>query len=303
MLILSISARVILDNDWWQKEPPFMLDHEPQIMQAETELRIRNYSPRTIKIYLHFLREFLIFRDNQMGQNSEMTLKMFLLSLENSGASPQTRNLCLSAIKFYFRNVIKTEVPINIRTAKRSLGLPVVLSREEISRMLGVITNTKHRLMLALAYGAGLRVSEVVSLRVQDLDSGELMIHIKQAKGQKDRISVLPEKIVNDLISFMSGKSNTDFVFGSDWARLPDGQGGRLTTRTAQKIFEHALVKARINKPATFHSLRHSFATHLLENGVDIRYVQVLLGHNNIRTTQRYTQVTNPMLKSIRSPL
>lgn len=273
-----------------------VLNCQTELDRTETELRIRNYSPRTLKIYLHFLREFLIFRDNKMGQNNETTLKMFLLSLENSGASPQTRNLCLSAIKFYFRNVIKMEGPINIRTAKRCLGLPVVLSREEIGRMLEVTKNVKHRLMLALAYGAGLRVSEVVALKVQDVDLSEKTIHIKQAKGRKDRISVLPEKIVPDLRNYVVGKHGTDYLFGSE-------QGGKLTTRTAQKIFEHALVKTEINKPATFHSLRHSFATHLLENGTDIRYVQVLLGHNNIRTTQRYTQVTNPMLKSIKSPL
>ncbi len=162
--------------------------------------------------------------------------------------------------------------------------------------MLDETKNQKHQLLLALAYGAGLRVSEVVNLKVQDLDFAEKTIHLKQAKGRKDRISVLPDKFIDALKRFVSGKDKGDFIFHSDW-------GGRLTTRTAQKVFEHALAKADIKKPATFHSLRHSFATHLLENGVDIRYVQVLLGHNNIRTTQRYTRVTNPKLQSIRSPL
>ncbi|MEK7637489.1 MAG: site-specific tyrosine recombinase/integron integrase [Patescibacteria group bacterium] len=273
-----------------------MLDIQLLLKQAENELRLRNYSPKTIKSYLYFLREFLLFREKSPNRNNETSLKTFLLSLENRGASPQTRNLCLSAIKFYFRDVVKVAAPIAIKTAKRSQSLPVVLSREEISRMLSVITNTKHRLMLALAYGAGLRVSEAVSLKVQDMDLAEMTLHIKQAKGRKDRISVLPERIVNDLRNFVAGKSNTDYVFGSDW-------GGKLTTRTAQKVFEHALARAGVKKDATFHSLRHSFATHLLENGVDVRYVQELLGHHNIRTTQRYTRVTNPMLKSIKSPL
>jgi site-specific recombinase XerD len=285
-----------------------MLDIKSQLTLAENELRLRNYSQRTVKIYLHFLREFLVFREKEPDQNNETALKMFLLSLENRGASAQTRNLGLSAIKFYFRNVSRVETPINIRTAKRAQSLPVVLSREEIGHMLEVTANIKHRLMLALAYGAGLRVSEIVGLRVQDIDLTEKTIHIKQAKGQKDRISVLPEKLINDLRMIIAGKLGHEFIFPSDWACPPgfatrNGRGGKLTTRTAQKIFEHARDKAGINKPATFHSLRHSFATHLLENGVDIRYVQVLLGHNNIRTTQRYTQVTNPMLKSIKSPL
>jgi integrase/recombinase XerD len=264
--------------------------------QAEIELRIRNYSPRTVKIYLYFLREYLMFRAGCLDAVNEAAVKKFLVSLERKGASAQTRNLCLSALKFYYRNVVKDKEQLEIRTAKRNQSLPVVLSREEIKRMLDVTSNMKHRLMLALAYGAGLRVSEVVALKVQDVDITEMTIHIKQAKGQKDRISVLPEKIVDDLKKFIAGKSKLDIAFHSE-------QGGRLTTRTAQKVFEHALVRANINKPATFHSLRHSFATHLLENGVDVRYVQELLGHQNIRTTQLYTHVTNPKLKQIQSPL
>ena len=121
-------------------------------------------------------------------------------------------------------------------------------------------------------------------------------IHIKNAKGQKDRISVLPNKLIGNLKSLISGKMGNDFVFESE-------RGGKLTTRTAQKVFERALKKSGTAKNATFHSLRHSFATHLLENGVDVRYVQELLGHQNIRTTQVYTHVTNPKIKNIKSPL
>lgn len=274
----------------------FMNNIQSRLNQAETELRIRNYSPRTISIYLHYLREYVAFATNYPDSQPERSVKAFLLSLESRGASAESRNLCLSALKFYYRNVVGLSQSLAIRTAKRNHALPVVLSREEIYRMLEGTKNIKHRLMLALAYGAGLRVSEVVALKVQDLDFGEMTIHIKQAKGKKDRISILPGKLIDDLRTIITGKPGDGFVFPSDW-------GGQLTTRTAQKIFDQALVRANIIKPATFHSLRHSFATHLLENGVDIRYVQVLLGHNNIRTTQRYTQVTNPKLKSITSPL
>ncbi|MFH0952372.1 MAG: tyrosine-type recombinase/integrase, partial [Patescibacteria group bacterium] len=222
--------------------------------------------------------------------------------------SAQTRNICLSAIKFYYRNVMKDASPIGIRAAKRNRSLPVVLSRYEIDRILSLARNTKHRLMLALAYGAGLRVSEVVALKVKDIDLDEMTIHIKQAKGRKDRISVVPEKLRPELKSLTTDKKSGDFVFASERAYLPrehsaNGQGGKLTTRTAQKVFAQALARAGIKKEASFHSLRHSFATHLLENGVDVRYVQELLGHQNIRTIQRYTQVTNPRLKNIKSPL
>ena len=185
---------------------------------------------------------------------------------------------------------------IEIRSAKRPKRLPIVLSRVEIKKIIESSKNSKHRLLLSLAYGAGLRVSEAISLKVQDLDFYELTIHIKQAKGQKDRISIIPEGIISELRNLIAGKINNDFVFASE-------RGGKLTTRTAQKIFENALHISKITKNATFHSLRHSFATHLLENGTDVRYVQELLGHQNIRTTQRYTQVTNPQLKNIKSPL
>jgi len=204
--------------------------------------------------------------------------------------------LFLGAIKFYYRNVAISTQKINIQSAKNPKSLPVVLSRNEIKLILEFPKNIKHRLLLSLAYGAGLRVSEIVSLKVQDLDFNELTIHIKEAKGQKDRISVIPEKIVTDLKNFIAGKSKNDFIFTNE-------QGKKIVTRTAQKIFENVLRDLGIKKKATFHSLRHSFATHLLENGVDVRYVQELLGHQNIRTTQRYTQVTNPQLKSIKSPL
>jgi len=172
----------------------------------------------------------------------------------------------------------------------------VVLSRSEIEKILQSVANRKHKLLLSLVYGAGLRVSEVVSLRVQDIDFDRELIHIKNAKGRKDRVTILPKKLVQEfqgLSQFCSGK---DFVFCSN-------RGGRLSARTAQKIFEQALKNAGIKKDASFHSLRHSFATHLLENGTDVRYVQALLGHQNIRTTQYYTQVTNPSLRKIVSPL
>lgn len=133
-------------------------------------------------------------------------------------------------------------------------------------------------------------MKEVVSLKVQDLDFEKLTVHIKQAKGQKDRISIIPESLIGSLKNLVAGKAENDFVFASE-------RGGKLTTRTAQKVFENSLRDSGVKKDTTFHSLRHSFATHLLENGTDVRYVQELLGHSNIRTTQVYTQVTNPKLK------
>jgi len=150
--------------------------------------------------------------------------------------------------------------------------------------------------MLSISYGAGLRVCEVINLKIEDVDSERNLIHIKQSKGGKDRVTILPEKIKDDLKNLMYANDNQRYLFESE-------RGGNLTTRTAQKIFEQALKRSGIIKKASFHSLRHSFATHLLENGVDVRYVQELLGHKNIRTTQIYTHVTNMALRNIKSPL
>jgi len=269
---------------------------QTELNKTERELRIKNYSAKTIKSYLYGLREYFSFKINNLTELDQNNIKDFLLHCEQKQISPQSRNLFLNAIKFYYRNVANDFQKIEIRSAKKPKSLPVVLSRIEIRKIIESSKNPKHKLLLSLAYGAGLRVSEAISLKVHDLDLQELTIHIKQAKGQKDRISVIPESIADELRNLIAGKENNNFVFASE-------RGGKLTTRTAQKVFENALRFSRIKKDATFHSLRHSFATHLLENGTDVRCVQELLGHQNIRTTQRYTQVTNPQLKNIKSPL
>ncbi|MDA0375901.1 MAG: tyrosine-type recombinase/integrase [bacterium] len=191
---------------------------------------------------------------------------------------------------------MSTSCAVNLRLAKTHQRLPVVLSRSDIARIIDSVENTKHRTMIALAYGAGLRISEVVSLRVADIDCEQLTIYLKHAKGDKDRVSIIPASLCDKLRAFSHGKTAQEFFFPSQF-------GGKMTERSLQAVFKRSLLRADIIKPATFHSLRHSFATHLLENGTDIRYVQALLGHSNIRTTQRYTQVTNLALKNIKSPL
>ncbi|MBU0612166.1 tyrosine-type recombinase/integrase [Patescibacteria group bacterium] len=198
-------------------------------------------------------------------------------------------------LSFFYNQVLKIYEKINLKFAKRNKSLPVVLSRDEIKRIIESITNYKHKLMITLAYSSGLRVSELVNLKIKDLDLHGLTIHLKGSKGMKDRITIFPEKILNEIKNMIAGKNNENYVFESE-------RGGKLTTATAQKVFQKSLEKLGITKPATFHSLRHTFATHLLENGVDVRYVQELLGHSNIRTTQIYTHVMNPAIKNIKSP-
>jgi len=263
--------------------------------QVKIELKLRNYSSRTISVYLSCLKEYFMFLGKDYNNVDINNIKLFLLEKQDKRYASQTINLYLNAIKFFYREVVKSSIKIDLKFAKKSKKLPVILSREEINQLISSIKNNKHRLLIALAYGSGLRVSEVISLRVKDIQLEELVIHIKEAKGKKDRITVLPEKLRSDISLFIIGKDPIDYLFKSE-------RGGKLSTRAAQKVFEQALKKVGIKKDATFHSLRHSFATHLLENGVDIRYVQELLGHSNIRTTQIYTHVTNPAIKNIKSP-
>ncbi len=264
--------------------------------KTKKELNYRNYSPKTIKSYLAYIREYLVFVNKNKYNSREDALKDFLIVKQNRGLSSQTVNLALSSVKFFYREILKYDKKIDIKFAKRINKIPIVLSRQEIKHIINVINNKKHKLMVALSYSSGLRVSEVVNLKVKDIDVNELIIHIKNGKGKKDRLTIFPKKLKHDIDEFLSNNKNK-YVFESS-------RGGKLTTRTAQIVFNNALKKCRnIKKEATFHSLRHSFATHLLENGTDVRYVQKLLGHANIRTTQIYTKVTNPQLKNIKSPL
>ncbi|MDP2656775.1 MAG: tyrosine-type recombinase/integrase [bacterium] len=264
--------------------------------KTERILKLRNYSPRTRSAYTLYIKEYIGFSKEKGIKNKQKAIEEFLLDKHKRGQSPQTVNLALNAVKFLYTQVLKNPQKIDLKFAKRSKKLPIVLSHTEIESIIANTDNAKYRLMISLGYACGLRVSEVVTLKISDLDIDELVVYIKEAKGKKDRVSILPEKLKNDLRNLIAGKNVKDFVFESN-------RGGKLTTTSLQKMFRKSLYKAKVNKPATFHSLRHSFATHLLENGTDVRYVQALLGHANIRTTQIYTQVTNPKIKNIRSPL
>jgi site-specific recombinase XerD len=266
------------------------------LKRTENLLRIRNYSKKTEKAYLFYIREYLDFSKKRKIKNKNRAIENFLLSKQKANKSPQTINLALNSIKFLYYEVLKSKEKIDFKCAKRNKKLPVVLSKKEIENIISQISNKKHRILISLGYAAGLRVSEVVNLKVKDIDLTELIIHIKNTKSKKDRFTIFPEKLKKDIQNLTVGKDKNEFVFESN-------RGGKLTTTSLQKIFRQALKKSRIKKDATFHSLRHSFATHLLENGTDVRYVQELLGHANIRTTQIYTQVTNPKLKNIKSPL
>jgi len=269
---------------------------EKLLKKTKNELLLRGYSQKTVKSYLECLERYFLFKKKEWQMLNVDNIRSFLLRMSKKGRAPQTVNLYLNAIKFFYREIMKSTERVDIRFVKKNRRIPVVLSRREVNLIIESVKIFKHKLILAVAYGAGLRVGEVVNLKVRDLDLEELVVYIRQGKGKKDRISVVPEKIRGGLQNLVAGKGGESFVFESE-------RGGKLTSASAQKVFKNGLVKAGIKKKASFHSLRHSFATHLLENGVDIRCVQELLGHQSIRTTQVYTKVTNPRLKNIKSPL
>ena len=267
------------------------------IQIIEQEMQLRNYSVKTIKAYTTVVKDLSYFyKKRNLEQLTNQDLKNYLFAKTKRQLSSQTISLYANAINYLYQQIYKKNDFIPIKHPKKSQKLPVVLSKGEILKIIAQIKNLKHNLMVRIAYSSGLRVSEVVNLKIKDIDFESNTIMIRNGKGKKDRLTVLSEKIKPDLQKFIVCKSLHDFVFASE-------RGGKLTTTTLQKIFQKALARSGVKKTATFHSLRHSFATHLLENGVDVRYVQELLGHANIRTTQIYTHVTNPNLKNIKSPL
>lgn len=205
-------------------------------------------------------------------------------------------NTAYSALQFYFQNILRRKFFAIIPRAKKAKQLPVVLSKEEVRRMIDLMANPKHHCMISLLYGAGLRVGELVRLRMRDIDTFRNMILVVQSKGAKDRYVMLPEALRDTMIKQSRLKTTDDFLFTSY-------DGGQLTEAMIQKVVQQAAQRAGISKVVTPHTLRHSFATHLLESGTDIRYIQELLGHAKLATTQIYTHVAGQDLIGIASPL
>jgi site-specific recombinase XerD len=223
-------------------------------------------------------------------------IKQFLGAKKAEGLDSQTLNLYLCAIKFFYRHVVGYKGLILIKFAKKKKYIPMVFSKDEINLLFAEIVNRKHKLAIMLAYGSGLRVTETIKLRVKDLDFARKVIYVRQSKGGKDRITILPDRLIPDLKDFTVCKSMNDYLFESE-------RGGRLTSRTLQLVFKKNAMKLFPDKNFTFHSLRHSFATHLMNSGVNLRFIQEMLGHSNITTTMKYLQVSEKSISNLRSPL
>lgn len=266
------------------------------ILKLKQEMKIRNFSQKTIKSYLYYITDLLSKSNKSPRVINTDDIRVYLENMTEKGLSASTLNSAYSAFRFYFEKILKRRFFVNIPRAKQAKKLPVVLTRDEIGRIFTTIQNAKHKLLLGLVYSAGLRVSEVINIKTQDLDLDNKMLRINRAKGLKDRVTIMSDKLAKPLSVYIKNKKADDYLFASI-------RGGKLTTRSVQKIFETALQASGLKKKATCHSLRHSFATHLLENGTDIRYIQELLGHARLETTQIYTKVASSKLKNIQNPL
>ncbi len=205
--------------------------------------------------------------------------------------------LFLAAIRYSFSNILKKDPTIGIKRPKREKKLPSVLTKQEVKKLLNIIENKKTKLMIAMLYACGFRVSELINLKIEDLDFEEKTGYVRQGKGKKDRIFNISSFLFKPLKKQIEQQeqNNHEFLF--------TGPKGKLTDRNIQKLLKKAAEKAGIKKNIHPHTLRHSFATHLLENGTDIRYIQVLLGHSDLNTTQQYAHVSSDSIKKIKSPI
>jgi site-specific recombinase XerD len=221
----------------------------------------------------------------------------FLYCIQELGLSENTMHSRINAVKCYFEQVLKKpELLFEIPRPRKPELMPRIISPVEVKKLLELTTNLKHNTMLKVCYGMGLRVSEIVAIRIKDVNSNTMRVLINQAKGKKDRYVNLPATLLDQLRIYFKTFRPKTYLFEGQY-------GSQYSIRSAQKVFEQAMKRAKINVDTGIHGLRHSFATHLLEQGTDIRFIQSLLGHNDIKTTLRYTHVTDISLQNIKSPL
>ena len=262
-------------------------------------LKIRRYSPNTIKSYVSLFEEFINFY--YYKKPIEITEKEIIAYIRylvvERQVSRSTQNQAINAIKYYYEKVLgEARKFYFVERPKKEKVLPTVLNKKEIEKMIGVTTNTKHKCLIMLTYSSGLRLSEVQNLKLEDIDYERNIVNVKGGKGKKDRITLLSKKTKLYLHKYLLEYKPRVWVFEGI-------KGGKYATTSMEKVVKHAARKAGIMKNVTMHTLRHSFATHLIEKGTDIRYIQALLGHESIKTTEIYTHVTNKGLDQITNPL
>jgi len=271
----------------------------PEFLKFQNILTLKHYSPNTVRTYsIEFAQLLYVLKDFPVQNLSPERLQSyFLYCHKDLKLSENQIHSRMNAIKFYYEQVLHhTKMFFDIPRPKKPLLLPKSLNIDEVKRLFSVTPNIKHRLILQLCYGMGLRVSEIVNLKITDIDSHDMKVSIQRGKGKKDRFVNLPTVVLEDLRNYYKEYRPKEYLFEGQY-------GGQYSVRSAQLVFKEAMKKAKINKQIGIHGLRHSYATHLLGLGTDITFIQKLLGHNNIKTTQIYTHVTDRALANIHSPL
>lgn len=267
------------------------------LKKLEIELKLRGFSKQTSRMYLFYNRKFLEFTKKDPEEITDDDIKEFLAyKMSDDSLSNASIALIKASLKFFYTDMLGKNMSL-IKTPKASKRLPVVLSREEIKNLLDNTQNKKHRLLIELLYSTGLRLSECINLQYSNLDINDGIGWVRLGKGAKDRMFIISELFRKDLLDYMEEKGSNcnGYIFSVN--------SKKMSPRGIEHAIKISARRAGIDKEVHVHTLRHSFATHLLENGVDIRKIQKLLGHSNLQTTQIYTQVSSEEIKKIKSPL
>ena len=273
-------------------------DHEMAIQKFEMYLQNRRYSDQTIKNYLVRVRDFLSFyydKEIELINNDDIQYFNYERMIKQK-ASYSLQNQFVTALKLFLNTIVKSEIEIDeVERAKKSRKLPEVFSKQEIEKILNSTQNLKHKTLLLITYGCGLRRSEIGKIMIKDIHSDRKLMLIRNAKGNKDRFVPISNKLLESLKTYYKVYKPQRYLFETR-------PGMPYPSETAYKVFKNALIKSEIPKNVGIHSLRHSYATHLLEGGTDLRYIQVILGHKSSKTTEIYTHVSNQNLSNINSP-
>lgn len=268
------------------------------------DMRMRKMAEKTQTHYLRWVQRFSVFLGRSPATATVEDLRRYQLHLVDSGTSPVSLNAAISALKFFFDVTLdRGELMAKMQPVPLPRKLPVVLSRDEVARLLAAAHNLKHQTALSVAYATGLRVSEVVGLKVTDIDSQRMTLRVEQGKGRKDRYAMLPPLLLERLRTWWRVARAQGKMLDGGWLFPGQNPLQPLTARQLNRAIYDAALAAGIDKRVSMHTLRHSFATHLLEQKVDIRVIQVLLGHKRLDTTALYTQVATELLHEVISPL
>jgi len=268
------------------------------------DMRMRKFEPRTQEAYVRAVRKLAAYLHRSPDTATVDELRDFQLHLVDSGTSPVTLNATLSGLRFFFDVTVgRQEVMVRMQPVKLPRSLPVVLSPQEVSRLIAAASNVKHQAALSLAYGTGLRASEVVNLKVTDVDSQRMTLRVQQGKGRKDRYAMLSPVLLQRLRTWWRIAHAQGRMLPGGWLFPGMDPTDALSTRQLNRAIHDAADAAGIHKRVSMHTLRHCFATHLLESKVDIRVIQVLLGHKRLETTTVYAHVANDLLHEVLSPL